>query len=225
VRLALSPRAAHALRGWARGDRALKAGRYAEAESLYAKRMKGDPKPELIVNHATARALKGERSGAGEELTRMANRAGAAGDAARYNLGTVQGQEGEVDRGIETLRRALERTPGDEDARWNYEVLVRRKQEQQQRKQPSPQPPPPQPQQGSSNPQGGAQQPQQGGNQAPNPPPQAGPSLQQQPSGGAGTMTRQQAEQLLGALQEVERAERQRQQRLRVTKEKRGKDW
>ena len=225
VLLALSPREAHAQSAWARGDRALKAGRYAEAESLYAKRLKGDPKPELIVNHATARALKGERSGAGEELTRMTQRAGAAGDAARYNLGTVQGQDGEIERGIETLRRALERTPADEDARWNYEVLLRRKREQEQKKQPSPQQPPPQPQPGSNNPQGGAQQPQQGGNQAPNPPPQAGPSQSSPPSGEAGTMTRQQAEQLLSALQEVERAERQRQQRLRVTREKRGKDW
>jgi hypothetical protein len=38
-------------------------------------------------------------------------------------------------------------------------------------------------------------------------------------------MTRGQAEQLLGALQEVERNERLRQQRLRVKRERREKDW
>jgi hypothetical protein len=38
-------------------------------------------------------------------------------------------------------------------------------------------------------------------------------------------MTRAQADQLLGALQEVERSERLRQQKLRVMRQKRGKDW
>jgi Ca-activated chloride channel homolog len=220
--LALAPDAA-AQSAWARGDRAFRAGRWAEAESLYAKRAKGDPRPELIVNHATARALKGEKPEAEQELSRFLDRGGVAANAARYNLGTVLGGRGEIDRGIETLRKALERSPNDEDARWNYEVLLRRKSEaeqpQQQKNQPKPQPQP-DPQQGA------AQQPSQNGGQPPTPAPQTGPSQgTPPPQGGGGAMTREQADQLLGALKEVERSERQRQQKLRVLKEKKGRDW
>jgi Ca-activated chloride channel family protein len=212
---------------WARGDRAFRAGRWAEAESLYARRAKGDPRPELIVNHATARALKGERSEAGQELSRFGDREGMAGNAARYNLGTVLGQQGEIDRGIEYLRRALERSPGDDDARWNYEVLLRRKQEQEQQQQQKKQPSQSQSQPQQSNPQpGGNPQPPGNANPQPSPAPQTGPSQSgPPPQGGAGGMTRAQADQLLGALQEVERSERQRQQKLRVMRQKRGKDW
>jgi hypothetical protein len=38
-------------------------------------------------------------------------------------------------------------------------------------------------------------------------------------------MDRAQAERLLGALEELQRLERQRHQRVRVVQEKRGKDW
>ena len=224
----LAPPAA-AQSAWARGDRALRAGRWAEAESLYARRAHGDPRPELVVNHATARALKGERGEAVQELARVADREGAAGSAARYNLGTVLGQQGEIDRGIEALRRALERSPTDDDARWNYEVLLRRKREQERApKKPSrsqsqqqPQPSQPSPSTPNANSSPGAS-----GSPTPNPAQQVGPSASAPPpSGGAGGMTREQADQLLGALNEVERSERMRQQRLRVMQKKPGKDW
>jgi Ca-activated chloride channel family protein len=217
---------AQAQSAWALGDRALRAGRYAEAESLYARRARGDPRPELIVNHATARALKGEPDEAVQELALATGREGRIGKAARYNLGTVLGQNGEIDRGLEALRQALERSPGDEDARWNYEVLLRRKQEQQAPKKPSPSQSRPEPRPSPSAPQNGAQQPSSAGNGAPHPAPEVGPSPSgPPPSGGAGGMTRAQADQLLGALQEVERMERLRQQRLRTVKPKREKDW
>jgi hypothetical protein len=38
-------------------------------------------------------------------------------------------------------------------------------------------------------------------------------------------MTRSQAEQILGALQDLQRAEEQRQRRVRVLRERRGRDW
>lgn len=227
--LSLPAAPARAQSAWARGDRAFRAGHWAEAESLYARQAKRVPRPELLVNHATARALKGERSEAGQELSRFGEREGRAGNAARYNLGTVLGQQGEIDRGIETLRRALERSPGDDDARWNYEVLLRRKreQEQQQKKQKEPSQSQSQPQPQPSNPQpGGNPQPQGNANPQPSPAPQTGPTQSGPPSqGGAGGMSRGQADQLLGALQEVERSERLRQQRLKVMRQKRGKDW
>ena len=217
-------RPAAAQSAWARGDRAFRAGRWAEAESLYARRAKGDPRAELIVNHATARAMNREFDDAEQELSRFGDRAGKAGNAARYNLGTMLGGRGELDRGIETLRKALERSPGDDDARWNYEVLLRRKREAEQPKQ-KPQQQQPQPQPSEPEP-GGTPQSSQNGGQPPTPAPQTGPSQTPPPSQGAGgAMTREQADQLLGALKEVERSERQRQQRLRVLNKKKGKDW
>ena len=221
--LALAPKAS-AQSAWARGDRAFRAGRWAEAESLYARRAGRHPRAEVVVNHATARALKGEREEGAQELARLADRDGAAGNAARYNLGTVLGQDGEIDRGIETLRRALERSPGDQDARWNYEVLLRRKQHPKPK--PSESDPKPKPSPSDPTPQGGAPQPAPGTIPPPNAPPQAGTSpAGTPPPRGSGGMTRAQADQLLGALKEAERSERQRQQRMRVMREKRGKDW
>jgi len=38
-------------------------------------------------------------------------------------------------------------------------------------------------------------------------------------------MTRQQAEQLLGSLQELERLEKQRAHRAHATQERKGRDW
>ena len=45
------------------------------------------------------------------------------------------------------------------------------------------------------------------------------------PDAGGTSMTREQAEQLLNALQELARAEQQRQRKVRAVHEKRGKDW
>jgi Ca-activated chloride channel family protein len=226
----LTPHAAYAQSAWAKGDRAFRAGRYAEADSLYALRLKKGGPDAVRVNLATARALAG-REGAVAPLGELAATDDKAGRTAGYNLGTALGEKQEFDPALRELRRALTRDPGDEDARWNYELLMQRKEEEEQRQQQQPdrggqqpdeQPPEPQPQQGPSTPspnapqpQGAPQQtPQQPQNQPGTPPPQAG----------AG-MDRAQAEQLLGALEELQRLERQRQQRVRVLREKRGKDW
>src|SRR6185503_20307538 len=73
-----------------------------------------------------------------------------AGRDARYNLGTVLGEKHDVDQSLARLREALIRDPSDQDARWNYEVMLAEKQRQQQQKQPKPgqqpQQPPQQPQ-------------------------------------------------------------------------------
>jgi tetratricopeptide (TPR) repeat protein len=211
---------AHGQSAWARGDRAFRDGRYADAESLYALRLGKSGPAEVAVNRATAQALGGKRDRAIEDLTRHAGDPGEVGRTARYNLGTVQGEMGQLDEALRTLREALERNPSDEDARWNYEILLRRKQHPNERPNPSspkPQPPQPQPPQ---------PQPSQQSRGNPPPPPQGSGSPQQPQSGGSPqNMSRQQAEQLLSALQEMSRAERQRQQKVRVLRERRGKDW
>lgn len=220
-----APGRAAAQSAWARGNDAFRAGRYAEAESLYAQRLaKGGP-DAVRVNLATARALAG-RAGAEAPLADLAKNDGPAGRAAGYNLGTVLGGRNEFEPALRELRRALERDPDDADARWNYEVLLRRQQEAerepdaQQPQQSEPPPQQPQPQPSPSAPTPGAP-PRRGGTQ---PQPQGQTRGGDPPPAGEG-MDRAQAERLLGALEELQRLERQRQQQVRVMQEKRGKDW
>ncbi len=216
---------ARAQSDWARGNAAFKKGEYVDAESLYAKRArksKSTP-PALQVNRATARALAGDRDGATRDLERLTDAAGHAGRDARYNLGTVLGEKHELDEALARLREALVHDPSDQDARWNYEVLLAQKRREQQQKEKKPEPqkgqPPPQPQQ--SQPQSSPSQ-----NSPGQPPPSAGNTPQQQtPQSGQQGMTRDQAQQLLGALDEMQRAENQRQHKVRVLRDRHGKDW
>jgi tetratricopeptide (TPR) repeat protein len=176
----------------------------------------------VAVNRATARALEGRRDEAEQELSRYIDARGATGNNARYNLGTVLGEEKKYDQALDMLRRALERNPGDEDARWNYEWLKQRK---EQEKNPNQQQPRPQPQKQPQQQQPQNSQPQ--NSQPQNTPPQNPGGGQQKPQGGSSPqqMSREQADQLLGALQELARADQQRQRKVRVLRERHGKDW
>lgn len=220
--LLASPRDAHAQSAWARGDQAFRAGRWSAAESLYAQRAKKGAPSKVRVNLATAQAMNGRGEAAELALSRLAGDSSRAGRAAGYNLGTVLGGRKEYDRALQELRRVLERDPNDADARWNYEMLKREKEKAagQQSPKPDDQKPDPQPQPSAS----GAKQPQ-GQGAAPQPPPGTSqPAPPQQGPGGAQGMTKQQAEALLGSLQELERIDRQRAQRASGGKKK-GKDW
>ncbi|MCC6348049.1 MAG: VWA domain-containing protein [Candidatus Eisenbacteria bacterium] len=217
---------AHAQSPWARGDRAFQRGLWAKAESLYAKRALRSAPARLQVNLATARALNGKREAAEKALDRLTAERGRAGQVAGYNLGTLYGEQKDYDRALGELRRALERDPGDADARWNYELLRRERDAAREPSSPrQPDAPPTPDQKGKPNP-GGPNPEQQGARPSPNAPPQAqGAPPPPAPGGGAPGMTKQQAEQLLGSLQELERLERQRAQRVRATREKKGRDW
>lgn len=224
--LLLVPPAAEAQSAWARGNGAFRAGRYAEAESLYTKRLEGGGPDAVRVNLATARALSGSPDGVDQALARLAEAEGEAGHVAGYNLGTHLGEAGDYEHALQALRRTLERNPDDEDARWNYEVLMQRQREQErQQRQPDDQRPQEQP------PPQDQQQQQQGGSGQSPPDPQQGAPQQQpsNPSPSSSTpregMDRAQAERLLGALEELQRLERQRQRKVRAVQEKPGRDW
>jgi Ca-activated chloride channel family protein len=225
----LSAGAARAQSDWARGDAAFRAGEWARAESLYAQRVKrGAPAP-VSVNLATARARLAHGNWE-RDLSRLTAQEGRPGQAAGYNLGTLYGERKDLDHALQELRRALERDPNDADARWNYELLSREKQRQQARQQPK-ENPKSQPKPSRQDQQGRA-----GGQGAPPPPTapqgQQGQSAQSPPQGQpqsvpgtAPGMTREQAERLLGSLDELERLEKRRSRQVRAMRERKGKDW
>jgi Ca-activated chloride channel family protein len=219
------PGSARGQSAWERGNRAYRAGRYAEAESLYARRMGGSKPAAVAVNRATARGMAGSRDPAVEELGAYVDRTGEVGRTARYNLGTLEGEMRRNDEALRALRAALERDPDDRDARWNYEVLLRRQRQHRDHQPNAPQerqsdqPQPSEPSAGSGSP----PPPRSPDSPAPSPP---GPGTPPPQTGsGPQSMSRQQAEQLLSALQEMQRAEQQRQQKVRVLRERRGRDW
>ena len=212
---------------WARGDRAFKAARWAEAETLYAQRVRDGHPRGAEVNLATTRALLGNRARAEKDLGTLAGEDDAAGRVAGYNLGTSLAERRADEDALRELRRTLERDPHDRDARWNYEVVLRR-QIEQRRKPPNP------------SPQGGGQQNPQsgtsggGGKQPPTPSPgKSGPEPQAPTNpanappetGGAttGRMDRAQADQILNALEQQSRLQGHHQ--TRVMRERQGRDW
>ena len=213
----LVPGLARAQSEWARGDRAFRAGEWAVAESLYASRLRHGAPEEVRMNLATARAKAGQADRAERELSVLAGRDTRAGRAAGYNLGTLLGERGEVERALAAFRGVLKRDPDDEDARWNYEVLLRNRQRHEQQKSPNPEP--------KRSP---------AGSRSRTPAPQAA-SPNQMPAGGTpppqpatepqGTMSHSQAERLLDALAYLERSQVGRQRKASVTDEKRGRDW
>jgi tetratricopeptide (TPR) repeat protein len=223
---ALLPGRAAAQSAWARGDRAFRAGHYAAAESLYTLRLEDRRAPaEVRVNRATARALAGHRPEGVHELEPLAQRHDHAGHEAGYNLGTLLGDAKQYDPALAALRRTLENNPSDQDARWNYEVILQRKDREQQQQQKKPEPQKPKPQPSPSQPgQSPQQNPQPNAGQAP-PSQSPQPSQQQQAQKPSQSMDRAQAEQILDALQELQRMDQQRQHKVRVLKERRGRDW
>jgi len=227
--LVLLPATAHGQTAWARGDAAYRKGDYALAESLYAKRARlPRPPAALLANLAASRAQRAPGDSVERQLSSLAQRPDAAGAMSAYNLGTLLGRRGDVDRALEELRHAIERSPDDADARWNYEWLKRQKDEASK----SSQPPKPDDSKPENQRQPKAQDPKAGqGSTPPEQPPPSGsqsqsPQAQAPPAPGMQQpMTRRQAEQLLGSLGDLERLEQHGRRRGGPPREKRGKDW
>jgi len=220
--LAAAAAPARAQSAWERGNQAFAKGRWDAADSLYGLRLRRGGPDAVRVNRATARALAGRAEDGERELDRIGAAPGPAGGAARYNLGTLEAQRHADEDALAALLRTLVANPGDADARWNYEVVLRRIQKQQQQQQQK------KPQQQRPN-QGGGQQNQpsqpQPGQQQPQPAPQPQQAPPQPSSAQQQGMTKEQAERLLNALQELARSEQQKRQPVRAVQEKRGRDW
>jgi Ca-activated chloride channel homolog len=211
---------AHGQSAWARGDRAFREQRYPAAESLYARRLRTGGPAAVRVNRATARALTGGAAAAESALVTLIDAPAASGATAAYNLGTLQAARGRFDEALASLRHALEREPKDPDARYNYELALRRRREQGRQGSPPPTPADPTPRGGGPSPTPTSPSPTSPSPQLQSPQPQP-----QGPPTHPGAMDRSTAEQLMGSLNELERLEQQRLRKVRVVRERRGRDW
>jgi hypothetical protein len=100
--------------------------RYAAAESLYALRAGRQGPAAVRVNRATSRALAGRGASAESLLAALKDAPGPAGPMASYNVGTLEARDGRLDDALKSLRHSLEADPADADARYNYELALRR---------------------------------------------------------------------------------------------------
>lgn len=205
------------LSGVERGNRLYRAGKYAEAVAEYRDALRnGDDSPTLRYNLGTALLKVGRYQEAQEQLE-------AALDAVdpelreyvHYNLGqryledaraaerqNPQAAPGLYDAAVEAYRQALRLRPGDADAKWNYELALRERDEAMQQQggggggqqdQPN-QPNQPQPGDQDRNPGGSGQQ-----------DPNADQEQQRRPQAGQQPLTQEQAERILSGVEQDER--------------------
>lgn len=196
-----------------KANEAYERGDYETAAELYRSAIEQDPdNPRLYYNLGNALAQSGnpdEATRAYEQYRSMIEDAGQE-SLADYNQGRMLTDTENFDEALNFFREALKKNPDDEDARFNYE-LAKRKQEQQQEEQQNQdqnqqnddqeqQDQDQQQQQNNENPQDNQQQNDQQQNN-PDQNQQQDQQQQQRPE----ELTREEAENLLDALEELER--------------------
>ncbi len=191
---------------------AYRAGRYVQAIAGYRRAIQaGDQRPELLYNLGTALLAADSLVAAAEVLERVvAQSEGSLRQTALYNLGLAElraglGEEGSeaeqaLDAALASYKQVLMAQPDDADARWNYELALREKDERG----------------GGGG--GGAG----GGGGGDDEQPQGEGGEQERP----GALDRQQAEQLLNSAAREEQAVQGKRQRQQSPESPRtGKDW
>jgi Ca-activated chloride channel homolog len=192
----------------AAGARAYQEGRFGEAAAAYRRAINaGDRSPATVYNFGTSLLATDSLADAAEALARAAPAPAAeVRYRALFNLGlahlkrglALEGNEAAapLDSALAAYKQVLLLRHGDVDAKWNYELALRKKQ--------------------SGGGGGGGSQSQ---SQAPSAPQREEP----QPSGG---LAQRQAEQLLGSAAREERdVQAKRQRQNRVEPPPGGKDW
>jgi Ca-activated chloride channel family protein len=217
-------RAAHPL---VEGNRLYAAGDFRGAIRVYQEGLKKAPgDAALLANLGAALYRTNDWKGAEEAFARAqaaATRNPDVGARAGQGRGNALFRQERYREALDAYRSALEARPGDADARFNYELTLRKLKPEEER----PQEPPPDPNQAGQGGGGGG-----GGASPPQPPPNAPPrpapgtSAPSAPGReGPGQLSRAEAERLLDALQNDERQARAQQRRSRGGETPREKDW
>ncbi len=219
-------RAAHPL---VEGNRLYGAGDFRGAARVYQEALRQKPDdPALWTNLGAARYRIGDFKGAEEAFTR-AQGARDRGVAARagHGRGNALFRQERYREALDAYRSALEARPDDADARFNYELTLRKLRPKEEKPNPQDAPTPPTPGAGGGGGGGG------GASNPAGPPPQPAPSSAGGPAApqdsrgaqGGGAMSRAEAERILNALQDGERQARARQMRGRGMETPKEKDW
>ena len=199
------------------GNRLYEEGRYPEAHEKYLEALLEAPDSPIIRFNDGNALYQGENYESALESFRAAVESGdpQLAAAAWYNLGNTLYRQGALPESLEAFKQALRADPADIDAKHNLERVLEQMQQQQQQQQgdgeneqedeqeTEGQPPP---EGGEQNPeeQQDRNQPEQ--NPGDQPDPEQNPdAAEPPPEGGSpppGEMTREEAERLLGAIQE-----------------------
>jgi len=222
----LSPRAARADPPLVDGNRRYEAGDAAGAIKVYQQALQKHPNDPALWNNLGAALYRAGHFAESEQAFAHVHASDArAQGLAAYGRGDALFRQEKYREALDAFRDALEKRPGDADARHNYEATLRKLVAPPQNPNQPPQQPtptPPNPQQGPGGGGGSSQQP------PPPTPPKGGGGAPPPPSGqdpGAGHMSKEQAERLLDALDSGEREARAAEKRRQGGEERRGKDW
>lgn len=118
-----------------KANEAYRSGDYETAVSLYQSAIEQNPNDaRLHFNLATVYSTMGEQEKALETYETFKQLSDSAPEQSRadYNAGTMFSQAEMYDEALNHFREALKRNPNDPDAKYNYEMALRKQQEQQQ---------------------------------------------------------------------------------------------
>lgn len=121
----------------AEGNKAYTAGEYVNAVELYKQALEKKPEESrLLFNLGNALSMAGEREQSLETFKAFKEREISPIEAsmADYNIGTLLAQEN-PEAAIEALKESLKKNPGDEDAKFNLEQLLRQAEQENQEQQ------------------------------------------------------------------------------------------
>ncbi len=188
------------------GNRLYEEGRYQEAHQKYLEGLAAAPESPLILfNDGNALYQSQDYQRAMEAYARaIESGAPELASAAWYNLGNALYRQRQLEQSLEAFKQALRLSPGDIDAKHNFERVLQELQQQQQEQQEQ--------QSQDSQDQQGQQDPQQG-RQPEQEPQDQGDSGEdrQQPERRPGQMTPEEARRLLDAVgEDPENVERRR---------------
>ncbi len=121
-----------------KANSAFQQGNYAEAAELYQKAISQDPdNPRLYFNLAKALYELGQGDAAMEAYDRFKSLTDSPAERsfADYNKGRMLTDQENYEEAINYFREALKNNPNDTDAKFNYELAIQRQQEQEQQEQ------------------------------------------------------------------------------------------
>jgi Ca-activated chloride channel family protein len=120
------------------GNRAYERGDYETAAKLYMDALQEEPENARLyfnLGNALAKMGKPAEAAAAWDQFKELNQSPLEKSKAVYNQGNTAAEQKEWDKALNSYREALKLNPSDLDAKHNYEMAVKQKQEQEQQQQ------------------------------------------------------------------------------------------